>query len=98
MFFSGMVLNEEKNEVLVIQDKHQVTLLLLKHFLALHNFLKTLVTPSDLIIILLEEAYGKTSRNTRDARVYILCTKLIQDPCGMHRLALLRSHIALHEM
>ena len=27
MFFSGMVLNEEKNEVLVIQDKHQVTLL-----------------------------------------------------------------------
>ena len=38
MFFSGMVRNEEKNEVLVIQDKHQVTLLLLKHFLTLHVF------------------------------------------------------------
>lgn len=56
VFFSGMVLNEEKNEVLVIQDKHQVTLLLLKHFLTLHNFLKKLVTPSDLRIILVEEA------------------------------------------
>ena len=70
-----MVLNEEKNEVLVIQDKHQVTPLLLKHFLILQYFSKELVRPSNLKIILLEEAYGKTCRVPKGTHVDIFCAQ-----------------------